>query len=91
MANSIRQRNSAGLQDAVDRLVDGLKQMASKQVKGTTVIIANATRQDEEAIRVLSNALTGPMPSAVQINTNASASKFKFMMGRDIFSDNVVL
>jgi hypothetical protein len=90
-SNAIRQRDSAGLQDAVDRLVGGLKQMIDKEASGSTIKLANATKQDEVVVKKLVSALSGPMPFAHQININESPSKFRFMMGRDVFSDDVVL
>lgn len=63
-SNAIRQRNSAGLQDAVDRLVGGLKQMIDKEASGSTIKLANATKQDEVVVKKLVSALSGPMPFA---------------------------
>ncbi len=80
----------AGVQRAIDRFVESIRNLATGSTTGTNIVFGNHVKVRGDASKLAEN-IGSPLAKAVRINVNASPSKFRFIMGRDVFSDDVVL
>jgi len=91
MPSGNKYRNSGGVQDAVDRLVDALRRSSKDKISNIRVEMPRHTVQQDVDIESLISSFNSPPPTAVRVNLNDSPSKFYFMMGKDTYTDDIVL